>query len=110
MLRILVITPFYALDLGPSAALYEMLCEELVRLGCEVSVISAVPHYPTGRVVKEFRGRLVQRERRQGVDVTRVWVPSVDRARLGLTRISHQLFGTGFEGPERGGCGLTLSP
>jgi colanic acid biosynthesis glycosyl transferase WcaI len=61
-----------------------MLCEELVRLGCEVSVISAVPHYPTGRVAKEFRGRLVQRERRGGVDVTRVWVPSVDRARLGL--------------------------
>ena len=83
-MRVLVITPFYAPDLGPSAALYEMLCEELVRLGCEVSVISAVPHYPTGRVAKEFRGRLVQRERRQGVDVTRVWVPSVDRARLGL--------------------------
>jgi colanic acid biosynthesis glycosyl transferase WcaI len=82
-MRILVITPFYAPDLGPSAALYETLCEELVRLGCEVSVISAVPHYPTGRVAEQFRGRLVQRERRQGVNVTRVWVPSVDRARLG---------------------------
>jgi colanic acid biosynthesis glycosyl transferase WcaI len=90
--RILVITPFYAPDAGPSAALYEMLCEELVRLGCEVSVISAVPHYPTGRVGKEFRGRLVQRERRQGVDVTRVWVPSVDRARLGLRLLSFFCF------------------
>ena len=82
-MRILVVTPFYSPDLGPSAALYKMLCEELVRLGCEVSVISAVPHYPTGRVAKEFRGRLVQREWRGGVNVTRVWVPSVDRARLG---------------------------
>jgi len=27
-----------------------------------------------------------------------------------LTRISHQLFGTGFEGAESGDCGLTLSP
>jgi hypothetical protein len=27
-----------------------------------------------------------------------------------LARISHQLFGTGFEGPESGGCGLTMSP
>jgi colanic acid biosynthesis glycosyl transferase WcaI len=86
--RVLVITPFYAPDLGPGAALYAMLCEELVRLGCDVSVISAVPHYPTGRVAKEFRGRLVQRERRKGVDVTRVWVPSVDRARLGLRLLS----------------------
>ncbi len=83
-MRVLVVTPFYAPDLGPSAPLYEMLCEELVRLGCEVSVISAVPHYPTGKVAEQFRGRLLQRERRGGVDVTRVWVPSVDRARLGL--------------------------
>jgi colanic acid biosynthesis glycosyl transferase WcaI len=82
--RVLVLTAFYAPDLGANAALYEMLCEELVHLGCDVSVISAVPHYPTGRVAKEFRGRLVQRERRQGVDVTRVWVPSVDRARLSM--------------------------
>jgi colanic acid biosynthesis glycosyl transferase WcaI len=61
-----------------------MLCEELVRLGCDVSVISAVPHYPSGTVAKQFRGRVVQREQRRGVDVTRVWVPSVDRARLGM--------------------------
>ena len=64
-MRVLVVTPFYTPDLGPSAALYEMLCEELVRLGCDVSVISAVPHYPTGRVAKEFRGGLVQREGHQ---------------------------------------------
>jgi colanic acid biosynthesis glycosyl transferase WcaI len=86
--RILVITPFYAPDLGPSAALYEMLCEELVRLGHEVSVISAVPHYPSGRVSDDFKGSLVQRENRRGVAVTRVWVPSVNRSRLGQRLLS----------------------
>lgn len=83
-MRILILTPFYAPDLGPSASLYEMLSEELVQLGHQVSVISAVPHYPTGRVPAEFRGRRAQREHRNGVDVTRVWVPSLDRSRLGL--------------------------
>ena len=87
-MRILVLTPFYAPDLGPSAALYEMLSEELVRLGHEVSVISAVPHYPSGRVPASFCGRLAAREQRNGVDVTRVWVPSVDRTKLGLRLIS----------------------
>jgi colanic acid biosynthesis glycosyl transferase WcaI len=82
--RILLLTPFYAPDLGPSASLYEMLSEELVRLGHEVSVISAVPHYPSGRVPDGFRGRWARREQRNGVDVTRVWVPSVDRSRLAL--------------------------
>ena len=87
-MRILVITPFYAPDLGPSAALYEMLCEELVQLGHEVSVISAAPHYPTGRASEDFRGHLVQREHRRGVDVTRVWVPSVDRSKLSQRLLS----------------------
>jgi len=87
-MKVLVITPFYAPDLGPSAALYEMLCEDLVCLGCEVSVISAVPHYPTGRVSREFRGPLIQREQRRGVAVTRVRVPSVDRGRILLRLLS----------------------
>lgn len=80
--RVLLITTFYAPDLGPSAALFTMLCEDLVRLGHQVSVIAAVPHYPTGRVQPEFRGRLIQREQRDDVDITRVWVPSINRANL----------------------------
>jgi putative colanic acid biosynthesis glycosyltransferase WcaI len=83
-MRILVVTPFYAPDLGPSASLYAMLCEDLSRLGCEVSVISAVPHYPSGRVADGFRGRLVRTEELNGVKVTRVWVPGINRARLAL--------------------------
>jgi colanic acid biosynthesis glycosyl transferase WcaI len=59
-----------------------MLCEDLARLGHEVSVIAAVPHYPTGRVPRKFRGSLLRRETVNGVDITRVWVPSVNRARL----------------------------
>jgi len=83
-MRILVLTPYYAPDLGASASLYEMLCKELARLGHQVSVLSAVPHYPTGRVPAEFRGRLIQRERRSGVEVMRIRVPSLDRAKLGF--------------------------
>jgi colanic acid biosynthesis glycosyl transferase WcaI len=83
-MRILVLTPYYAPDLGASASLYEMLCEELVRLGHHVSILSAVPHYPTGRVPAEFRGRLIQRETRNGVEVTRIRIPSLDRAKPGF--------------------------
>jgi len=96
-MHILVITTFYAPDLGPGAALFTMLCEDLVQLGHRVSVIAAVPHYPTGRVPREFRGRVVRRETHNGVDVTRVWVPSVNRARLSLrllTFVVYQLLST----------------
>jgi len=78
-MRALLITPFYAPDLGPSAPLFTLLCEELVKSGYKVSVICAVPHYPSGAVSREFRGKLFQREIRRGVKVTRVWVPSLNR-------------------------------
>ncbi|MCD6400842.1 MAG: glycosyltransferase family 4 protein [Anaerolineales bacterium] len=96
-MKILLITPFYAPDLGPSAPLFTMLCEKLVRFGYKVSVIAAVPHYPIGTVTKEFRGKLFQREKRNGVDVTRVWVPSLNRSHLGqrfLGFVCYQLLAT----------------
>jgi len=96
-MRILLITPYYAPDLGPSAPLFTMLCEELVKLGHEVSVIAAVPHYPTGKVSPEFKGKLIQHEKRNGVNVTRLWVPSVNRANLKqrfLTFICYQVLAT----------------
>lgn len=81
-MKILLVTPFYAPDLGPSAPLLTMLSEDLVGLGHPVSVITAVPHYPSGIVLPEFRGRLIQREKRNGVEVIRVWVPSGNRSNL----------------------------
>jgi colanic acid biosynthesis glycosyl transferase WcaI len=81
-MRILFVIGHYLPDGGPSAPLFGMLCERLARRGHEVTVLSTVPHYPTGRVPPEYKGRLVRRSRENGVTVIRIWVPSVDRARL----------------------------
>jgi colanic acid biosynthesis glycosyl transferase WcaI len=81
-MRLLVVTPFYPPDLGPSAPLLGMLCEDLAAMGHEVMVLAAVPHFPSGQVAAEYRGRLWQWERRNGVQVGRVWVPSGKRANL----------------------------
>jgi colanic acid biosynthesis glycosyl transferase WcaI len=96
-MRILILTTYYAPDLGPGAALFTMLCEDLARLGHQVSVLAAVPHYPTGTVPAKYRGRLFQREVRNGVNVTRVWVPTVNRSKLSLrllTFVVYQLLST----------------
>lgn len=81
-MHILLITPYYAPDLGPSSPLVAMLCEDLVALGHTVEVLAAVPHFPTGAVPAAYRGRLWQTETRNGVQVHRVWVPEGDRSRL----------------------------
>jgi colanic acid biosynthesis glycosyl transferase WcaI len=81
-MQILIITPNYNPDLGPSAPLFTMLSHGLVQRGHEVKVISAVPHYPTGIVPVEFRGKWIRNSIENGVKVTRVALPSVERRSL----------------------------
>jgi len=81
-MRILVVTPHYLPDAGAGASLFAMLCEALTRRGHEVTIIAAVPHYPSGHVPQEFRGARARHTVENGVHVIRVPVPSVDRSRM----------------------------
>jgi colanic acid biosynthesis glycosyl transferase WcaI len=81
-MRVLMLTPYYAPDLGPAAPLFTMLSGELARLGHQVTVIAAVPHYPSGQVPAEYRGMRIRRSTEEGVLVVRVPVPSTRRSDL----------------------------
>lgn len=81
-MRILFIGTMYEPDLGPGAPLFTMLSRGLVELGHHVTVLTAVPHYPTGRVQKEYRSKWAWRSVENGVHVVRVGLPSVNRAKL----------------------------
>jgi colanic acid biosynthesis glycosyl transferase WcaI len=59
-----------------------MLCEGLVQRGYQVTVITMVPHYPTGQVSPEFRGKWIWRSSENGVKVIRIGLPSVNRKHL----------------------------
>jgi colanic acid biosynthesis glycosyl transferase WcaI len=92
-----MLVPYYAPDIGPSAPLFTMLSEELVRRGHRVSVIAAVPHYPTGSVPELFRKHWIQRSSENGVEIIRVRIPSVKRASMAqrlLQYICYQLGAT----------------
>lgn len=102
-MRILMIAPHYAPDLGPSAPLFTMLAVGLVRRGHQVTVLTTVPHYPTGRVPVEYRINRIQRSIEDGVEVVRVPIPSIDRTNLAkrlLQFIFYQL-GATWEGIRR---------
>jgi colanic acid biosynthesis glycosyl transferase WcaI len=81
-MRVLMVVPYYAPDLGPSAPLFTMLAVGLVRRGHDVTVITTVPHYPSGQVPAAYRGRMFWRSSESAVSVMRVAVPSVNRANL----------------------------
>jgi colanic acid biosynthesis glycosyl transferase WcaI len=94
-MRILVVTPYYQPDGGPSAPLFAMLCEQLVRRAHDVTVVAAVPHYPSGHVPPAYRHRRAWREMRNGVRILRVPVPSLDRSRLALRLVQFLSFQLG---------------
>ncbi len=81
-MRILIFGGHYEPDLGPSAPLFTMLCRNLVKLGHQVTMLTMVPHYPSGRVPPEYRGKWYWEDNDQGVEVIRIGLPSVDRAKL----------------------------
>ncbi len=81
-MKVLIIGTLYEPDLGPSAPLFTMLSKRMVQRGHQVTVITMVPHYPSGRVQPEFRGKLLYRSNEDGVKILRIGLPSVNRANL----------------------------
>jgi colanic acid biosynthesis glycosyl transferase WcaI len=81
-MKVLVIGTLYEPDLGPSAPLFTLLSENLVLRGHQVTVITMVPHYPSGQVRADFRGKWIWRSIEGGVRVIRVGIPSGDRSNL----------------------------
>ncbi len=61
----------------PDNFLINEIAPELVRLGHEVTVLTGLPDYTTGRIPKEYRGFKKRHERIEGVDVIRV--PTIAR-------------------------------
>lgn len=78
-LKILLVALIYKPDQGPSAQLFAMLSEELVKMGHQVTVIAAVPHYPSGIVRNEYRNKWIQHSSENGVQIIRIRIPSLNR-------------------------------
>jgi len=88
-LRILVLSINYWPDETGIAAFNTWRCEYLAARGHQVTICTAPPYYPEWRVPERYRGKLFQRETRNGVTILRSWmfVPQKPNAK---TRILHE--------------------
>ena len=91
-IRVLVLTPFYAPDFGPSAPIFTALCEDLQKAGYEVTVVAGFPHYGNAAELFPYPGKLFVREKINGVNLIRFFVYAVPKSSLGRRLIYHGLF------------------
>ncbi|MEM6772283.1 MAG: glycosyltransferase WbuB, partial [Bacteroidota bacterium] len=57
---------------APATRTYEH-CQEWLRQGVSVTVITCAPNFPQGKVYAGYRNKLWQREEVDGITVIRVW-------------------------------------
>ena len=72
-MRFLILTQYYAPEIGATQIRLGAVSKELVRLGHEVEVVTALPNYPAGKIFPEYCGRFSCKESMGEVKVHRVW-------------------------------------
>ncbi len=73
-MHILVLSINYWPDETGIAAFNTWRCEYLAAQGHQVTICTGAPYYPEWRVPERYRGKLFQREARNGVTILRSWM------------------------------------
>lgn len=73
-MRIVVLTQNFPPEVGATAARLHRMTRSLAGRGHSVTVITAMPNYPTGRIFDGYWGKMRAAEEVDGVRVIRTWV------------------------------------
>jgi len=76
-MRILIVAQYFPPDMGGGATRAYNVAKGLLKAGCEVTVVSALPHYPTGNVPRKYRWKPLSVEYEGSVKVIRTFVPAL---------------------------------
>lgn len=90
-MHIVYVTQYYPPEMGAPQARIPELMRGLQRLGHEITILTAMPNYPHGRIFPGYRGRVALRESREGIHVLRTWIYptlSLGMIRRSLSQIS----------------------
>jgi colanic acid biosynthesis glycosyl transferase WcaI len=82
-MRLLMLTQYFAPETGAAPVRLLAFARELRRLGHDVEVVTAMPNYPTGRILQGYRGRVRLTEAQDGFAVHRAWLWAAKGAGIG---------------------------
>jgi glycosyltransferase involved in cell wall biosynthesis len=80
--RFLILTQYYAPEIGAPQVRLGSFVRQLRNAGHEVAVLTGMPNYPSGVVSPAYRRRLFVRETHEGVPVVRTWLYATNDARF----------------------------
>jgi len=84
----LILTQYYPPEMGAPQIRLRNFARELRKHGMNVSVLTAMPNYPLGKIFDEYTGRWSVHEEIDGIPVKRLWVYACN-ARSGIARIAN---------------------
>ena len=73
-MRVLILVPYYKPESAGPVVWIEQLALDLKQIGHEVTVLTAMPHFPDMVIQKGYRRKLYRREIIDGVTVHHTWI------------------------------------
>ena len=73
-MKLLFLSQYFPPEMGAPQARISELGIRLVKKGHQVTVITAMPNYPQGRIFDEYRGKIFVSEHYNGIKVLRSWI------------------------------------
>lgn len=80
-MKFVIHTQYYPPEMGAPQARLSALAETLASNGHDVTVLTAMPNYPQGKIYSGYKG-LHARETRNGVEIIRTWIHPTKSLRL----------------------------
>ena len=105
-MNVLIIAQYFPPDMGGASTRAFNVAKGLIDVGCTVKVIAAFPHYPEGKIPDYFKGKALTFEKKGGIQIIRVWIPSLphnsifNRITLHLCFMFSSLFALPFSGKK----------
>lgn len=73
-MRFLLLTQYFHPEIGATQVRLASITRELLRLGHQVEIVTAVPNYPEGKIVPNYQGHFYLLESWEGIPLHRVWI------------------------------------
>jgi glycosyltransferase involved in cell wall biosynthesis len=91
-MHVLLIAQYFPPDFGGASTRAYNVAKALLNQGCEVTVITAFPHYPEGVIPPKYKGKLIHLEDAGKMKVIRTWVPPIPHSSITKRIILHFSF------------------